>query len=228
MKKLGFIIILLSFIFIGCATDKDPYLWNQGRIPFMFVSPLPPAQTKNLVMAMCVWNTLTNGVIYFDNVTGRSLDDEDRVLRIIGLPNGFVEGAPLASSINGYKQYTNMQMFVDVSYKEISVGGFCHELGHIIGLDIHEFQRIDASLYLDFDTDYIKVLPAIIQYQFVPKKPIFYDIEKYPFDSSSIMMYPEETIAEFVRTVPENLQFEHPSIIDCQKVMNMYAEFFGW
>jgi len=230
MKKLGFIIILLSFIIIGCKSPDDPWLWKNGRIPFKLISPRTPG-IESLYKAMVIWSSMTGGKINFVDMSLRDASDEERVLNIY-LSNKFPDNM-IMTFLHNYHQFTDMEMIVnsDLYYFHSDselVGFFCHELGHVLGLDIHEFQRFDTSMYLKFNEKHLKKQSLLVQYQFIPKEPRFYDARKYPFDYQSIMMYPEDIMRSFfIIDEEQKISSNLPSALDCSKVVDMYAD-FNW
>lgn len=230
MKKLGFVIILLSFIIIGCKSPDDPWLWKHGRVPFKLISSRTP-EIEYLYKAMVIWSSMTGGKINFVDMSLRDASDEERVLNIY-ISNKVADNM-IVTFLHNYHQFTDMEMLVnselyDFHSEEEMVGFFCHELGHVLGLNIHEFQRFDTSMYLKLNETYLKKQPLLAQYQFIPKESLFYDIRKYPFDYQSIMMYPEDVMESFfILEKDQKVGVNLPSALDCSKVVDMYTD-FNW
>jgi hypothetical protein len=118
------------------------------------------------------------------------------------------------------KLYINTNKDSDDNIKFI----YCHELGHILGLDIHEFQRKDRDIYLKIDYNFILSKSLFYISQFFMRDPLFYDIENYDFDYFSCMMCMEDVMIEVLMNPLPQIVYSlvTPSPTDFKKVRDIY------
>lgn len=221
--KHAILIILVILSISSCSVDNR--LWDGGKIPYKFIG-YNSKHVKLFYTAKAIWEKGTNHKIEFINMTGKDTSSYNRILYVVFVSIESPVG--ILTETNHYAPYKNMTMYVNtLPYEgvEVDLYAHLHDLSHVLGLDMHEFQRKDRDSWLKFDYDAFSYLSLLALEQFIHKDPLFWDIEDYPvFDYSSITMYKEDVLSQILLEVPAICGGSAPSYWDFKKVKDMYSK----